>query len=770
MSYTPRHLSMSDPSVDRELAFQILNSLGQGVVVSKVVDERWIIEYANPAFAHMLGFSLSEIVGKSTEDFLHPDDIPLLLESRAKRLEGLTTSYEVRFLRKDGSIVPVLITGAPRIVDNRPAGGILVITDLTDYYSVLRQLKNSQRRLMDILEFMPDPAFGMDMDGRVIIWNRALEALTGVRKEEMLGKGNYECAIPFYGYRRPVLADLVLHGYDESMSREYRNLQRDGDVLTAEVFIPTFGPEGSHLWLKAAPIYDSEGRIEGAIEVIRDITENVKRLNALSLSEARYRSIVEDMPFLVCRFDRDGVLTFVNENYCNYFGFRREDIVGRSFLELIPEDEREAVLERFRGLTRERPYVTYTHRVKRGEEIRWQRWTDRAIFGQNGEVLEYQSLGEDITAEKNMEDALRESEHRFRVLAESTAAGIAIMRDERFVYVNRAGEEMSGYSRDELIGAPVWMVVHPEDAAWLKKMYSRKLRGEPTPPRYEFRIITKNGDVRWVEYASGTLELGGEMALIGTLIDITERRQAEEELRRFKESLEQMVEERTAELEQRNAEIESFVYTVSHDLRRPLITISGLAGLAEFDLEKGNLEKARESLRTVQRSCENMDALLRDILELSRIGKVTNPPEDVPFELLVREAIDQLAEAVKKRSAELRVAEGMPTVRVDRERLVEALVNLIDNSIKYTREDTRPVLEVFYRDGVFCVRDNGIGIPENQREKVFDLFYKVDPKSDGTGVGLSIVKRIIEVHDGRIWIESDGCSWTAFCFTLPVVS
>jgi len=258
--------------------------------------------------------------------------------------------------------------------------------------------------------------------------------------------------------------------------------------------------------------------------------------------------------------------------------------------------------------------------------------------------------------------------------------------------------------------------------------------------------------------------------LIGTLIDITERRQAEEELRRFKESLEQMVEERTAELEQRNAEIESFVYTVSHDLRRPLITISGLAGLAEFDLEKGNLEKARESLRTVQRSCENMDALLRDILELSRIGKVTNPPEDVPFELLVREAIDQLAEAVKKRSAELRVAEGMPTVRVDRERLVEALVNLIDNSIKYTREDTRPVLEVFYRDGVFCVRDNGIGIPENQREKVFDLFYKVDPKSDGTGVGLSIVKRIIEVHDGRIWIESDGCSWTAFCFTLPVVS
>ncbi|MDH7597310.1 MAG: PAS domain S-box protein [Methanothrix sp.] len=761
---------MSDQEIDRELAFQILNSLGQGVAASRIVDGRWIIEYANPALAHMLGVPVSEIVGRSFEEFLHPGDIPRLIESRAKRLEGLTTSYEARLLRMDGSIVPVLITGAPRIADNRPVGGIVVVTDLTDYYSVLRQLKSSERRLMDILEFMPDPAFGMDMDGRVIIWNRALEALTGVRKEEMLGKGNYECAIPFYGYRRPVLADLVLHGYDESISREYRNLQREGDVLTAEVFIPTFGPEGSHLWLKAAPIYDSEGRIEGAIEVIRDITENVKRLNALRLSEARYRSIVEDMPFLVCRFDHDGVLTFVNENYCNYFGFRREDIVGRSFLEMIPEDEREAVLERFRGLTRERPYVTYTHRVKRGEEIRWQRWTDRAIFGQNGEVIEYQSLGEDITAEKNMDDALRESEHRFRVLAESTAAGIAIMRDERFVYVNRAGEEMSGYSRDELIGAPVWMVVHPEDAAWLKKMYSRKLRGEPTPPRYEFRIITKNGDVRWVEYASGTLELGGEMALIGTLIDITERRQAEEELRRFKDSLEQLVMERTAELEKRNAEMERFVYTVSHDLRRPLITISGLAGLAELDLVKGDLEKTRESLRTIIRSVERMDMLLSDILELTRIGRVINPPEDVPFELLVNDAVDQHAEQIKNRGAEIRAAEGMPMVRVDRERLVEALVNLIDNSMKYAGKDKRPMIEIFHRDGTFCVKDNGIGIPENQREKVFDLFYKVDPKSDGTGVGLTIVKRIIEVHGGRIWIESDGCSWTAFCFTLPVVS
>ncbi|MDH7597947.1 MAG: PAS domain-containing sensor histidine kinase [Methanothrix sp.] len=511
---------MLDASIDPALACQIVSSLGQPVAASRIVDGKWIIEYANHAFARLLGVSVSEVMGKSFEEFMHPADIPRVQEGRAKRLRGITDSYEVRLRRKDGSTLPVLITAAPRFDGEKIVGSIYVLTDLTSHYSILRQLESSERRLRDILEFMPDPVAGIDREGRVIIWNRALENLTGVKKDQMLGKGDYECAIPFYGYRRPVLADLVLHGFDEFTAKEYRNLHREGNALTAEVFIPTFGPEGSHLWLKAAPVYDADGNVEGAIEIIRDITE-------------------------------------------------------------------------------------------------WRR--------------------------------------------------------------------------------------------------------------------------------------------------------TEEELRRFKDSLEQMVRERTAELEKRNMEMERFVYTVSHDLRRPLITISGLAGLAELDLEKGDVEKARESLRTIIRSVENMDALLSDILELSRIGRVINPPEDVPFEILVKDAIDQLAEVIKKRYAEIKVAEGMPTVRVDRERLIEALVNLIDNSIKYTTKDKRPVIEIFCKDGVFCIRDNGIGIPENQREKVFELFYKVDPKSDGTGVGLTIVKRIIEVHGGRIWVESDGCSWTAFCFTLPVV-
>ncbi|MEA1957321.1 MAG: ATP-binding protein, partial [Euryarchaeota archaeon] len=243
--------------------------------------------------------------------------------------------------------------------------------------------------------------------------------------------------------------------------------------------------------------------------------------------------------------------------------------------------------------------------------------------------------------------------------------------------------------------------------------------------------------------------------------DITERKRAEEDRKRLMK-----------EREAKNTELERFTYTVSHDLRSPLVTIQGFAEMLRKDLEQNEIEKVKSDLKYIESSATKMDRLLTDTLKLSRIGRMVNPPEDVPFGEIVQEAQVQTTGQIKSSGIEVSVAEDFPAVHVDRMRIVEVLVNLITNSINYMGEQSYPKIDIGYRtdDGetVFFVRDNGIGIDKSQHEKVFELFYTVDKSSKGTGAGLAIVKRIIEVHNGRIWIESEKGKGCTVCFTLPV--
>ncbi|VVB63656.1 Methanogenesis regulatory histidine kinase FilI [uncultured archaeon] len=163
-----------------------------------------------------------------------------------------------------------------------------------------------------------------------------------------------------------------------------------------------------------------------------------------------------------------------------------------------------------------------------------------------------------------------------------------------------------------------------------------------------------------------------------------------------------------------------------------------------------------------------------DTLELSRIGRVINLPEDVSFRDIVGEALGQTAEKIESRGIKVSIAPNMPIVYVDRMRIVEVLVNLIENSIKYMGTQEKPEIEFGQKiegvERIFFVRDNGMGIDPSQQDKVFELFYKVDKRSEGTGAGLAIIKRIIEVHGGRIWIESELGKGCTVCFTLPIAN
>jgi len=224
------------------------------------------------------------------------------------------------------------------------------------------------------------------------------------------------------------------------------------------------------------------------------------------------------------------------------------------------------------------------------------------------------------------------------------------------------------------------------------------------------------------------------------------------------------------ELEGKNAELERFTYTVSHDLKSPLITIRGFLGYLEKDAIDGNIERLTNDIERISKAAGKMGQLLDELLELSRIGRLMNEPEEISFETVVREAVGLVEGQIKDSNIKVKIGSDLPKVYGDRTRLVEVVQNLVDNAVKFTKDQPNPKIEIGVRDDngdtIFYVKDNGIGIDPKYHKKIFGLFDKLDPGSDGTGVGLALVKRIVEVHGGRIWVESEPGKGATFCFTL----
>jgi signal transduction histidine kinase len=226
------------------------------------------------------------------------------------------------------------------------------------------------------------------------------------------------------------------------------------------------------------------------------------------------------------------------------------------------------------------------------------------------------------------------------------------------------------------------------------------------------------------------------------------------------------------ELENKNTELERFTYTVSHDLKSPLITIKGFLGFLEEDTKSGNTNRLKADIQRIGDAADKMYGLLNELLELSRIGRLQNEPEVIPFEVLAREALDLVDGNIQAYNVKVEIQRGMPSVYGDRLRLLEVVQNLLDNAAKFMGKQSDPCVEIGQRGEengmpVFFVQDNGIGISPEHFERVFGLFNKLDAATDGTGVGLAIVKRIVDLHGGRIWVQSEVGKGSTFLFTLP---
>lgn len=306
-----------------------------------IVNEKGFFTYANLMFEEILGYTPQELTGKPFSLVLAPESVADVVSFFKQGIRGQDIpAYEALLLHKNGQRIPVeFVVTTMRDTEGKATGRFGIGRDITQRKQAEKETKESHQRLSDIINFLPDPTFAVDLEGRVIAWNLAIEEMTGAKRQDIIGKGDYEYALPFYGMRRPILVDLALRPDDE-MEKKYSFLSRDKDALIAESVSRHLIPgQDVYLWIKASPICDALGNIIGAIESIRDITQRKQAEAELKQSEERYRTIIENIGDGYYEVDLRGNITFLNDAALRIISLPRSDVLEMNFKSFATEED-----------------------------------------------------------------------------------------------------------------------------------------------------------------------------------------------------------------------------------------------------------------------------------------------------------------------------------------------------------------------------------------------------------------------------------------------
>jgi PAS domain S-box-containing protein len=650
-------------------------------------------------------------------------------------------------------------------------------------------LRQSNETLQALIDCSPLAIVKLDADGQVLLWNRAAESLYGWTLAEVLGK--FVPVIPekYLPESRAISTRLLKGEVFTNLEVEHRH--KDGSAILVN--------------LSMSPLRDAQGTITAFMSINVDITESHKAKAALRESEEKYKLLIETTNTGYVILDDHGQVMDANQEYIRLTGhFKLEEILGKSVLEWTAKYDRERNAAAVRkcvdqGFVRnlEIDYINLTGEVIPVEI--------NATALRTSGAFRIQSLCRDITERKRAEEEREVLQHLAQAFTASLALKtlVKILAEHcrrlfkydsfRFdLYDELAGMRTPVYGEDTPLDGQEPVDVETADDAARPQAIQAVLTGEKVLINRKEGRITDDLipwgfagrrsrsmmfiPVRWQGHCIGVasvqsytperysprdLELG--QMVVDQCGAALARVQAEAEREKL-----------IAELEAKNAELERFTYTVSHDLKAPLITIRGFLGLLEKDARASEIERMQSDMQRIVEATDKMQRLLSELLELSRIGRLINPPTAVPFEAIVHEALDLVHGQLEARGVRVEIAPHLPLVYGDRARLVEVVQNLVDNAAKFMGDQAEPQIVIGQQgtaqDGkpIFFVRDNGIGIDPAYHANVFGLFDKLDPRSEGTGIGLALVKRIVEVHGGRIWLESTGGNKGAkFFFTLP---
>ncbi len=688
-----------------------------------------------------------------------------------------------------------------------PMGAVLQYLSSRTVKRALKRAQENEEKYKLISRVSSDYAFESKLnqndEGETIWLAGALEKMTGYTSEEYIKAGGW------YAHIHP--DDLYKDTAD------MQKLLNNQDVLGSE--IRTFAKNGEIRWERvfAHPIWnEEENRLVGIVGAVQDITEQKEAEKKLEDTLLQQNAILNNIPDMAWLKDLDSRYIAVNEQFLQISGLQHEDVIEktdfdiweRGFAEIYRQDDINVMNSGVRKTVEE------IQQDKNGREY-WVETTKTPIRNERGEVIGTTGIAREITQRKKAEHS---EQIRREMLEKVVQLGkqVTEVSDlkttlERIWYgvhndldFDRLGIFLYNAERnsmDSALGTDPQGQIQDTTGQWFSleettgfNLLSKQSDGLYFTNQYAVENnIPVGHEMYGVKDYAAVAVWGGNRLVAAIAVDqsLSQRNISPEQLEalrlfagyaglaienaRLHDALQKELQNRQGfidELGAKNAELERFTYTVSHDLKSPLVTITGFLGYLDQDARAGKFDSFSKDINRIRQAVDKMQTLLNDLLELSRIGRIINDPVEISFGALVRDALSLLDGSIKASHVNIEFVDEGYSVYGDRVRLLEVLQNLIDNAIKFMKSQPTPRIRIgsiknSENEPVFFVQDNGMGIDPQYKDRIFGLFNKLDANTTGTGIGLTLVKRIIEVHGGSIWIESEIDKGTTFYFTIP---
>ncbi len=629
---------------------------------------------------------------------------------------------------------------------------------IPDLNNKLKEAKEKIKRLSRNYKMVLDSAgegiYGVDSQGILTFINQSGAQILGYTTDELIGKPGHT----IWHHHR---LDGQLYSQKECpIFASYKSGKRHSgeDVLWKKD-----GTKISVL-LSSNPLIE-ENKIVGAVATFTDITEHKKVEEKLRLSEARFRTLFEQATLSIQILDTEGRSLEVNRSYEMLWGLNLEMLKDYNILEdkqLIVKGIMPYIRKGFMGEASEIPIILYDpSEINLPGNPRWVKGYIFPVKNKKGQIIQIVLMHVDVTELTLKEKALLESRQQLRAIMDNSPTAI-YMKDlqGRYLLVNRKTEENFGIDKQEVIGKKD-EDVFPTETAEIVRANDKKVLESGTPIELEEKIPLKDGFHTYISTKYPLMDVSGKpYAVCGISTDITERKKTEESLRRYSE-----------ELSTANKELEAFSYSVSHDLKNPLNTISGFVQILSEDYGKSIDESGRDYLKRIAQGTDKMRSIINDLLNFSRIKKQEIKRVEIDLTEMARRIISDLCYSQPKKRVHVIIQQGLKA-NADSKMLGVVLTNLLNNAWKYTSKKENPKIEVgTLMEGdktVYFVSDNGAGFDMKFADRLFVPFQRLHTEKEytGTGIGLAIVERVIKKHGGKVWAESKVGKGATFYFTL----